>query len=149
MVPTISPSRSTSATTASFYALYDYVEDPDDRFLERLGLDPGGELYKVYDTLASVGTAEKKNGLTDDKDSLNTLIRGVQGRNGVEDLTWIMDNVNIAQMVNFEVGFAITSNRDWLPQELLCLSRHHGYRRMVVPAVGRGLVTRKKLGLAV
>lgn len=109
-----------------FYAVYDFVEDPDDRFLDRLGFDPNGELYKIYDGFTSVGTAEKKNGLTDDKDSLNEVIQGVRGRNGVDALTYVMDNVNIAQMVNFEVGFAITSNRDCCHKNYYAYQDTHG-----------------------
>ena len=44
----------------AFFAVYDFVEDGDDRWLERVGLDPEGALYKMYDKLETVADGEKK-----------------------------------------------------------------------------------------
>jgi hypothetical protein len=40
-----------------FYAIYDFVEDADARWLERLGYNPEGPLYKIYDTFTSAASA--------------------------------------------------------------------------------------------
>ena len=43
-----------------FYAVYDFVEDPDERWLQRIGFDENGSLYKIYNTFNSHAGAEKK-----------------------------------------------------------------------------------------
>ena len=38
---------------AQFFSIADLMEDGDDRWLERLGRDPNGALYKMYNNLGS------------------------------------------------------------------------------------------------
>ena len=45
---------------AQFFSIADMMEDGDDRWLERLELDPNGALYKMYNDLGSAGGNEKK-----------------------------------------------------------------------------------------
>jgi hypothetical protein len=94
-----------------FYAIYDFVEDPDERWLERMGYPEGGAVYKAYDTFVSTASAEKKTRTEEDKSDLAAVISGVRQAAGAS-VPFIMDNVNLAQMVNYVAGFAITSNRD-------------------------------------
>ncbi len=104
-----------------FYAVYDFVEDADERWIERLGYDTSGSLYKNYDTFASPGSAEKKMGDEGNKDDLRDVIAGVRAR-GEEGLNFIYDNINLAQMVNYLAGFVLTSNVD------CCHKNYYSYR---------------------
>ncbi|MES2571098.1 MAG: CotH kinase family protein, partial [Verrucomicrobiota bacterium] len=49
-----------NAPTIGFYGLYDMVEDGNEEFLARCGLDENGALYKMYNSLESTTGAEKK-----------------------------------------------------------------------------------------
>ena len=40
-----------------FFSIADMVEDGDDRYLDRIGRDPQGALYKIYSTLSSTNHA--------------------------------------------------------------------------------------------
>ncbi|NUN15287.1 MAG: CotH kinase family protein [Myxococcales bacterium] len=62
----------------NFFGLYDFVEDADNVWLERLGLDPDGALYKMYDTLSNVSAGEKKTRKQEDKSDLQALIDGAK-----------------------------------------------------------------------
>ncbi len=44
----------------AFHGVMDLMEDGDDRWLERLGRNPDGALYKMYNNLGSAGGNEKK-----------------------------------------------------------------------------------------
>lgn len=54
----------------SFFAVADLVEDGDDRFLERIGLDPEGALYKMNDRMVDVNNAAKKTRKEEDHQDL-------------------------------------------------------------------------------
>ena len=43
----------------SFFSIADMMEDADDRWLERLGLDPEGALYKMYANLGGPAGMKK------------------------------------------------------------------------------------------
>ena len=47
------------------------VEDGDDRYLERIGFDPEGALYKMYNRLDGTGGASKKTR----QDRINLICR--------------------------------------------------------------------------
>lgn len=103
-----------------FFAVYDFVEDGDDRWLERLGLDPDGALYKMYNNLA-LATGEKKTRRDEGTADLQALVNGVQLSGAARD-RFLMDNVDLASMANYLAGFVITSNRD------CCHKNYYAYR---------------------
>jgi hypothetical protein len=103
-----------------FFAVYDFVEDGDDRWLERLGLDPNGALYKMYNRLdAAVG--EKKTRRNEGNSDLQALVAGLQLPRTERD-RFLMDNINLPAMANYLAGFVITSNRD------CCHKNYYAYR---------------------
>jgi len=108
-----------------FYAIYDFVEDGDDRFIERLGLDPDGALYKMYNRLDSSApgsnSAEKKTRLDEDHSDLQALIAGLNLAAGTRE-RFIYDNINIPAMVNFSAAMVITGNVD------CCHKNYYAYR---------------------
>ena len=93
-----------------FFAVYDFVEDPDERWLARLGYDEPGAVYKMYNNFGAA-QAEKKTRTEEDNSDLKAFIDGIL-KDDAPNVDFLMDNVNMAQMANFLAGFAITSNHD-------------------------------------
>ncbi len=84
-----------------FYAVYELVEDPDERWIERLGLPlPAGSLYKVYDNLVDPNRSEKKTRRDEDRSDLQSFIAGLR-LDAASRRTFIFDHVNLARMANF------------------------------------------------
>ena len=104
-----------------FHAIYDFVEDGDDRWLDRVGLDGDGALYKIYDTWASTGSAEKKSRKYEDKSDLDAAIKGVRS-NADDPIGYIFDNYDLPAMVNYMVGMSLVSDRD------CCHKNYYAYR---------------------
>ncbi len=95
-----------------FLGVFDYVEDGDDEFLEREGLDPRGALYKMDNSLDSASTGvEKKTRTEEDHADLQALIDGARLA-GTDRTTFLFDNVNIPAMVNYLAGLVLTGETD-------------------------------------
>ena len=106
-----------------FFSLTDFVEDADDRFLQRVGLDTNNPVYKIYNTFNTASGAEKKTardvpGNTD----LTEFINGLNSNSGQSLTNFIYDNVDLASMANYLAGFTVTSNRD------CCHKNFYAYR---------------------
>ncbi len=102
----------------TFFSVADFVEDGDDVYLERNGLDPDGALYKMYNTFSAQGhaaiggsSAEKKTRKDDPTGSadLQALLDGVLAANNTN---FLLDNVNLAEAANMLAATIITSNVD-------------------------------------
>ncbi|MDB4537386.1 lamin tail domain-containing protein [Akkermansiaceae bacterium] len=85
----------------AFFSVADLVEDGDERYLDRVGLDEEGTLYKMYDRLASVGGGSKKTPKDADKSDLQALINGVTNGSTTDKRRWAYDNIDIAASVNY------------------------------------------------
>ena len=96
-----------------FWGIADMMENGDDDFLDRNGLDPNGALYKMYDSLASSSSAEKKTREFEDKSDLDALINGLNVSNSLLiRRRFAYDNLNLPQCVSYFVGLIITSSQD-------------------------------------
>jgi hypothetical protein len=106
-----------------FFSVAEIVEDGDDRYLERLGLDPNGALYKMYSRFSAPrgGTTEKKSRNWEDSSDLQTLAQ-VSSLRRDELEQALFDNLNVAQWVNYLAGFMVTSNHD------CCHKNYYFYR---------------------
>jgi hypothetical protein len=105
----------------AFFSVADFVEDGDDRYLERVGLDPDGALCKMYDGLYDTAKAEKKTRKEEDKSDIAELIAGLD-RSGDDLRNFLYDNVNIPAMVNFLADLTMTANMD------CCHKNFYAYR---------------------
>ena len=105
----------------TFYAVYDFVEDADENFLERLGFDGRNSLYKIYNSFESFAGAEKKSGDKTTNQDLKDIIAALKLPIGPK-LDYIYDNVNLAQMANFLAGFVVTHGHD------CCHKNYYAYR---------------------
>lgn len=84
----------------AFFATTDMVEDGDDRFLERIGLDPEGALYKMYDDMSNISEALKKTRQEEDKSDMQALISGLRTGPIQRQRLFLYDNIDVAATVN-------------------------------------------------
>ena len=108
-----------------FYSTADFVEDGDDRYLERVGLNPEGALYKVYNNRLNAdrvingnsdpdtGTrgVEKKTRREEGNADLQGLIDGLD-LTGVDLTNYLFDNIDIPKIVNLLAANSVIRNID-------------------------------------
>ncbi|MBN1582379.1 MAG: CotH kinase family protein [Anaerolineae bacterium] len=96
-----------------FYGVFIFVEQPDERYLERQGLDPDGALYKMHNALDSAtgDRVEKRTRLDEDNSDLQALIDGL----GLEQdarTAYVFDHVNIPAVVNYLAATTLIHDGD-------------------------------------
>ncbi len=101
-----------------FFSTADFVEDGDDEYLERAGLNDDGALYKVYSNRLNKdggddadSGVEKKNRRDEDNADLQALIDGLD-LNGAALDAFIRDNVDIPKCVNLLAANSVIRNID-------------------------------------
>ena len=101
-----------------FFSTADFVEDGDDIYLERAGLNPDGAMYKVYSNRLNkdqenTGYAgvEKKNRKSENNDDLQALIDGLD-LNGAALENYMRDNIDIPKTVNMLAANSVIRNID-------------------------------------
>ena len=110
-----------------FFCLVEAVEDGDDRWLERVGLDPQGALYKMYGNLAAIDRAEKKTRKHDDNSDLAALSEALaEHRPLPARVAYALENINVPQCINYLVALTIISSGD------------HGHKNYYVYRDSRG-----------
>ncbi|MHA3774317.1 DUF7453 family protein [Verrucomicrobiota bacterium sgz303538] len=99
----------------AFWGLYDMVENGDEDFLQRAGLDQAGALYKIYNSLESTSGAEKKS--REFETSLADLQTLINGLDNALPLTtrrqFAYDNVDVASLVNYLANNVLIINNDF------------------------------------
>jgi hypothetical protein len=101
-----------------FFSTADFVEDADEIYLERAGLNKNGALYKVYSNLlnkdagdtATIGV-EKKTRLSENNSDLQALINGL-GLTGTALQKYLYDNIDIPGCVNMLAVNSVIRNID-------------------------------------
>ncbi|MSU35064.1 MAG: hypothetical protein EXS36_08105 [Pedosphaera sp.] len=106
---------------AAFHGDFHWIEDGDEDYLQRLGLDPRGSLYKMQDSFVGTFGAQKKTRQFEDKSDLQAAVQEV-GPAISTRRTWIWDNVNIPAMVNYLAAMIITGGTD------CCAKNYYAYR---------------------
>jgi len=97
---------------AAFFNTSDLVEDGDDRYLDRVGLDGDGALYKMYNSLdSSTSGVNKKTRQDEGNADLADLVNGL-GLTGSAQRRYGFDNVNIPGTINYLAALDMTNNRD-------------------------------------
>jgi hypothetical protein len=96
-----------------FFSVAEVVEDGDGRWLERVGRDPGGALYKMNNNLSNANGAEKKTRKGDDIRDLATLASAVsESRPLMQRAAYAYDNLDIPQCISYFVAMALISSGD-------------------------------------
>jgi hypothetical protein len=114
-----------------FYSVADFVEDGDDVFLERLGRNPEGALYKMYNRFDSA-SGEKKTRRDEGNADLQAFYTGVHQANTTVRTNFLWDNVNMPAMISYMAGTMIASNYD------CCHKNYYLYRDVPVSEGGTG-----------
>ncbi|MDB4319046.1 lamin tail domain-containing protein [bacterium] len=96
---------------ATFFSTADLIEDGDDRYLDRVGLDGEGALYKMYNSFTTATGANKKTRKEEDNSDLAAVISGL-GLSGDAKLRFGYDNMNIPGTINYLAALEMTNNND-------------------------------------
>ena len=103
-----------------FYAVYDFVEQGDSRWLERIGRDPRNSLYKMYTEFATTTAAKKRSGPEGTIQDLRDIVAKRS------DITYLYDHVNLAQMANFMASAVLHSGSDCCHKNYYAYHDTHG-----------------------
>jgi hypothetical protein len=105
-----------------FDGIYDFVEDGDDVYLERSGLNKNGVLYKAYNgamesptTGANPGNGafvEKKTRKTESNSDLYNFIQGMYLTDTNARKAFFFDNVDVPKMISMMAANTTTGNVD-------------------------------------
>jgi hypothetical protein len=98
----------------AFYSVSIWIEQPDERFLERQGLDPNGALYKLLKLNileSSTVNVAKRTRLDEDHGDLQALIDGLQ-LPAEQRAAYLYDHVDIPEVINYLAVAAILHDRD-------------------------------------
>lgn len=105
-----------------FYGVFDMVEDADDLYLDRAGLDPNGALYKMYNQFNSTpghanSGVEKKSRQWETNQDLLAFLNGLNPVGGVAASLnarrqFAYDNVDLFTLANNLAITALTTNND-------------------------------------
>jgi hypothetical protein len=125
-----------AATPAGhFFSIADMMEDGDEDWLDRIGADPNGALYKIYDSLT--GGGEKKTRKFEGTTDLAALVAGLEPANPLNTRRrYSYDNLDLPQCVSYFVGLAIASSQDHGHKNYYVYRDTLGDARVVDPAVG-------------
>lgn len=97
----------------SYYGMFDIVEEGDEEYLERIGLDPNGALYKVDNPLnhAYNNVAKRSRNWEDHSDFQEVV--NANNLSGTSARIWDYDNLDIANLVNYMASQIVVSNLDF------------------------------------
>lgn len=96
-----------------YYGLYDVVEEAQSEFLERVGLDPDGALYKMGNAFdSSTNLVEKETRKYENNSDLQQLVN-TASLNSFQGETWVKDNLDLATWVNYLAVQTLIANRDY------------------------------------
>ncbi len=97
----------------SFWGIEDMVEHGDDLWLSRIGRDPDGALYKMYNNLSSASGNEKKTREDEGTDDLNALVTNLNETIPLATrITYGYDNLDLPQTASYFADMAICSSQD-------------------------------------
>jgi len=97
----------------SFWGIEDMVERGDDLWLTRVGLDPNGALYKMYNALTTAAGNEKKTRTWEGTDDLTALITNLDESLPLATrVTYAYDNLDLPQTASYFATMALISSQD-------------------------------------
>ena len=92
-----------------FHSIMWITENGDDKYLERIGRDPNGSMYKMYTDPSLPANAEKKTRRWEDKSDFTALVAGI---NSTTNRLYIYDNVDVSEAINFFAAMIVTASVD-------------------------------------
>ncbi|MHC4676723.1 MAG: CotH kinase family protein, partial [Planctomycetota bacterium] len=96
-----------------FFSVAIFIEQPDDDFLERRGLDPEGALYKMYNRMDGVSPSAtvKKTRRDGDYSDIQALVDGL-ALSGEDKRRFLYDNIDIPSFVSFMAAAVLGNDAD-------------------------------------
>lgn len=104
-----------------FWGDFHFGENGDDTYLQRNKIDPNGSLYKMYSTFDNADGNKKQTRVTEGIDDLKAFNVGM-APGGKDLLTYMYDNLNIPEVVDYLATMTITANTD------CCHKNYYFYR---------------------
>jgi hypothetical protein len=96
----------------TFHSLAIFVEQPDERYLVRQGLDPNGALYKMYNPLdSSTQSVQKRTRYYENNQDLQRLSNAMRLLGPVR-ANYLFDHVDIPAAVNYLAATALMHDND-------------------------------------
>jgi hypothetical protein len=96
-----------------FWGIEDMVEHGDELFLDRIGRDPNGALYKMYNQLNTASGNEKKTRTDEGTDDLTALITNLDESLPLTNrIAYAYDNLDLPQTADFFAAMALASDQD-------------------------------------
>jgi hypothetical protein len=96
----------------TFFSVANVVENGGEDFLERVGLDTQGALYSMQNGADSVAMAEKKSRKGEGSQDLQELVTGMGQSTATARQTYLYDNLDIPEIVNFLAARMLTADTD-------------------------------------
>jgi hypothetical protein len=97
----------------TFWGIEDMVERGDDIWLTRIGLDPDGALYKMYNAMTSASGNEKKTRTQEGTGDLTTFITNLDESIPLATrVTYGYDNLDLPQTASYFATMALISSQD-------------------------------------
>jgi hypothetical protein len=101
--------------SGNFFSLATFVEQPDEDFLKREGLDPNGALYKIFTTLdpnqMNSYSYDKRTREWEDASDLLAL-SSATSFTGDQLETWLFDNLDIPAVIAYIAATSIINDND-------------------------------------
>ena len=97
----------------AFFGIEDMVEHGDDLWLDRIGRDGNGALYKMYNAMDNAGGNEKKTRDWEDTSDLTALIANLDESLPLATrVTYAWDNLDLPQTASYFADMALVSSQD-------------------------------------
>lgn len=104
---------------STFHSIANLMENGDANYLDRLGLDPNGALYKMYNQFNTAGStalgvnanAEKKTRKNEGNADLVALYNGVS-LTGQAQINYVFDHIDIPSAIGFLAGHVLANDED-------------------------------------
>jgi hypothetical protein len=96
----------------AFHSVANFMERGDEEFLERLGFDPNGALYKMYNNGLFVRFNEKKTRRWESVDDLAALMDAVTIEDPAARSAYLYDHINLPEVVNMLAAKVVPSDHD-------------------------------------
>ena len=96
----------------AFFSVAIFIEQPDEDYLVRQGLDPRGALYKMFNTLIySTRSVEKKTRRWEGNADLTALVAGVR-LSGRPLEQYLFDNIDVPAIISYLVAVVLIHDND-------------------------------------
>jgi hypothetical protein len=95
-----------------FFGVQILIEEPEEELLERLGMDPYGALYKMYNTFNAGGSAEKKTRTWEGRQDLDDFCNSINNASGTTRHNNIFDRVNLPLTLDYMAGVVLVHQND-------------------------------------